>query len=652
MKTHNVEPRLLEQDDLAATRHTCQVSLNSKLELHVPSFESSGDLKEWLWMHHKEIILGALNIEYVDNNDIVELSFPELSEVEEKQKAPEDEKELAELSNDGSTAQEHLSIGPTRRRTDLLNTIASVQRKFFQSESPKVVFGCLLDALLDLMDSEYGFIGEIKFEEDDTMYLQSHAITNIAWNAATRQFYDDNVNQGLRFYNLNTLFGTVMTTKKPVISNRPSGDPRASGIPYGHPPLNHFLGIPFFKPNGEMNGMVGISNKPGGYSTEDIDFLEPFTVTCSNLIQAYWQIEHNQYLINTLEQSVKERTRELEEANANLEEANRQVLKNSKMKLEHFACMSHEIRTPLNCIIGMSSLLKNTPMTPMQTESMKMIVASGELLLAIVNDVLDYSKLETKHEVDVNISHCSLQECINAVLHSIQMKAGSQNLTLRSNLDVTLPEFVHTDSRRLQQILYNLLGNAVKFSGDKEEGGIVDLMVKLVEFENGNERADGGQNDNNFGASVAKNGPISLSLLQQQHPEQQSVGDTTEEPISGCPFHRPPSLKKRPSTDLAMECPVARTTYKDSSTRLPRTPKCILRFEVKDNGKGIKKEDFGSIFHPFHQAQYGNAESVFGGTGLGLVSFPTSLLAVGFAVLLFQSFLTTFTSSLWLPLFG
>jgi pyridoxal biosynthesis lyase PdxS len=87
--------------------------------------------------------------------------------------------------------------------------------------------------------------------------------------------------------------------------------------------------------------MVGISNKPGGYSIQDIEFLEPFTVTCSNLIEAYRQIERNQFLINTLEQSVKERTRELEEANRNLEEANRHIVENAKMKLEHFACMRY-----------------------------------------------------------------------------------------------------------------------------------------------------------------------------------------------------------------------------------------------------------------------------------------------------------------------
>jgi hypothetical protein len=93
-----------------------------------------------------------------------------------------------------------------------------------------------------------------------------------------------------------------------------------------------------------MVGMVGIANKPGGYSSEDVEFLEPFVVTCSNLIQAYNSILENKRLINTLEEKVIERTRELSLANESLEAANRKVLAASAAQLTHFACMSHEIR--------------------------------------------------------------------------------------------------------------------------------------------------------------------------------------------------------------------------------------------------------------------------------------------------------------------
>ena len=169
------------------------------------------------------------------------------------------------------------------KKLDLLNTIARVQRQFFHSESPKVIFGTMLDALLLLLDSEYGFIGEVKYNNDDQCkYLQTHAITNIAWDNATRQFFDENITNGLKFTNLHSLFGKVITTASPVISNDPKSDKRGCGVPPGHPPLDHFLGIPFFMPGGEMNGMVGISNKPGGYCEDDIEFLEVSVIVPSD----------------------------------------------------------------------------------------------------------------------------------------------------------------------------------------------------------------------------------------------------------------------------------------------------------------------------------------------------------------------------------
>jgi GAF domain-containing protein len=113
----------------------------------------------------------------------------------------------------------------------------------------------------------------------------------------------------------------------------------------GHPPLNAFLGVPLFDQGfSNMIGMIGIANKPGGYAQDDIDFIEPFVVTCSNLIQAYNTRQENKRLINTLEEKVSERTQELSLTNERLEAANKRVVAASAAQLTHFACMSHEIR--------------------------------------------------------------------------------------------------------------------------------------------------------------------------------------------------------------------------------------------------------------------------------------------------------------------
>jgi hypothetical protein len=488
-------------------------------------------LKEWIYQHEKDAILNALIVQQVAAKDNVDVATTKTNAVDDEglhpsaqqggelegraPPTPADEDDGTRCSSSSTitssaantTAITTISLPPTicstqspvlQKRLAMLDSIAKVQRQFFQAESPSVVFGSLLEALLELMESEYGFIGEIKYDDVDdngnnggAMYLQTHAITNIAWDETSRQFYNDNKDSGLRFYNLQSLFGNVMTTQQAVISNDPRRDARACGVPQGHPPLDHFLGIPFFQQKAVdnrpgpsspqhqqqqhlvMNGMVGISNKPGGYSDADVAFLEPFTVTCSNLIQAYWQKSHNQYLIDTLEGKVRERTAALEKANENLAAANRRIVQASQRQLEQFASMSHEIRTPLNCIIGTGSLLLQqlnnnyeSALSQQQPqpndddkygagdldESIKLIVTSGDLLLSVVNDVLDYSKLESGH-LDITVAPCSLQDTLSTVLQSIQkIKAKSKQTTLRAWYDAKMPDTIQTDSRRLQQV--------------------------------------------------------------------------------------------------------------------------------------------------------------------------------------------------------
>eukprot|EP00978_Attheya_sp_CCMP212_P007762 scaffold18060_cov55-Attheya_sp.AAC.4 len=417
------------------------------------------------------------------------------------------------------------------------------------------------------MDSEYGFIGEVKREADGVPYLHTHAITNIAWNTETSKFYDDNVDAGLKFYNLNSLFGSVITTSKPVISNDCPTDPRGCGIPEGHPPLTKFLGIPFFEQGGEnMNGMVGIANKRAGYSQADIDFLEPFTVTCSNLIQAYTAMRENKVLINQLEEKVTARTWELENAN-------KQIMQASKKQLEFFACMSHEIRTPLNGILGLSSLLQDNIVSPSEANSLNMIVKSGELLLGVVNDVLDYAKLETGN-LNVEIHQISLQETLDAVLHPIAIQALKKQIKLCTYYDVNVPEKFLSDSRRIQQIMYNLLGNAIKFSYD---GGIVELTVSVCT-----------NDDTGSLRNLANN--------NSQEAHENENGQAEKEDVSRCPFHRPEK--------------VAVSNAESVETRQ-------LKFMVKDYGKGIARSDLAQIFQPFQQAS-GTTRQTYEGTGLGL----------------------------------
>jgi PAS domain S-box-containing protein len=148
------------------------------------------------------------------------------------------------------------------------------------------LFEQLLAILLRLSESEYGFIGETLSDEDGKPFLRTYSITNIAWNEETQRFYDENVRKGLEFRNLETLFGAVMLTEEPVISNDPATDPRRGGLPSGHPSLDTFLGIPLFS-DGAMVGMLGVANRDGGYDEEFIQALDPLLKTCANAIFAF-----------------------------------------------------------------------------------------------------------------------------------------------------------------------------------------------------------------------------------------------------------------------------------------------------------------------------------------------------------------------------
>ncbi|MBD3307903.1 PAS domain S-box protein [candidate division KSB3 bacterium] len=170
--------------------------------------------------------------------------------------------------------------------TGLLQAITRAQSQFITDVTPNVLFDELLDSLLVLTESEYGFIGEVFKKSDGAPYLKTHAITNIAWNAETQKFYAENAPQGLEFDNMQSLFGAVIMTGKPVLSNDPYHDPRRGGLPEGHPALNAFLGLPFYR--GEnLIGMVGIANRPTGYDAAIIDYLQPFLATCGNIIEAH-----------------------------------------------------------------------------------------------------------------------------------------------------------------------------------------------------------------------------------------------------------------------------------------------------------------------------------------------------------------------------
>lgn len=157
---------------------------------------------------------------------------------------------------------------------------------YFRDVDRRSLFSRMLDDVLLLTGCEYGFIGEVLHRADGTPYLKSWALTDIAWDEATKALYEQSrgPDGGLVFGNLDTLFGWVMRHEEPIIANDPAHDPRRGGLPPGHPPMHSFLGIPLLRDD-EMIGMIGVANRPGGFDQTDLDHLQPFLSTCAHLIE-------------------------------------------------------------------------------------------------------------------------------------------------------------------------------------------------------------------------------------------------------------------------------------------------------------------------------------------------------------------------------
>jgi PAS domain S-box-containing protein len=165
----------------------------------------------------------------------------------------------------------------------LLQVITEAQQKVMLGQSPRPGFDRLLDGLLELTGSEYGFVGEVLTGDDGALFLRTHSISNIAWNEQTRAFYETYEESGLEFTNLDTLFGHVISSGQPLIANDPGSHPKSSGLPPGHPPLHAFLGLPLHVGD-ELVGMAGLSNREGGYDKRLLEALGPVVSAAGYMI--------------------------------------------------------------------------------------------------------------------------------------------------------------------------------------------------------------------------------------------------------------------------------------------------------------------------------------------------------------------------------
>lgn len=344
--------------------------------------------------------------------------------------------------------------------------ISDSQTLFIASNDDHKTFEDLLENIVKLTGSEFGFIGEVGHNEEQDPYLNMIAMTNIAWDKASRTAYANHKAQGMKFTNLNSLFGAALTSGKPIISNNPSADMRSGGTPPGHPTLSSFTGIPIFH-NARQVAMLGLANKESGYSETNIEELKPITGLISQFMIA---ITHRrQHLLD--EENIK---RQVKHTQAILDGAFDGIITLNKQgvitSFNHSAEVIFGYRA--NQIIG-SSLLKLLPKrTPANAEQNPMKELSE--ILDIGQEMIGLRKNGKEFEMELALSAIS-SEADEAYVGVIR------DISDRKHNDKLKNEFIATVSHELRTPLTSISASlAIIESGSL--GTLPDKVNSLIKI--------------------------------------------------------------------------------------------------------------------------------------------------------------------------
>ncbi len=332
--------------------------------------------------------------------------------------------------------------------------VAALSSKLITDEPIEEISHLVLQYARSLTGSESGFVGYI---DPNTGYLVCPTLTRDIWDVCQVDEKD------IVFKEFRGLWGWVLNNRKPLLTNAPGDDPRATGVPQDHMPIHRFLSAPALIID-ELMGQICLANSDRDYTDRDLSVGERLADLYAIAVQRKRTGEELREYRENLEELVSERTTELEEKARELEDVNIRLQEADRLKSVFLASMSHELRTPLNSIIGFTGIILqgvSGEISEEQRKQLNMVKTSGNHLLDLINDLLDIAKIEAG-KVNPSFDKFEIYDVMKEVMEAFFPVVKEKGLELTADM----PEGIalKSDRRRILQILMNFVSNAVKFT--------------------------------------------------------------------------------------------------------------------------------------------------------------------------------------------
>lgn len=334
-------------------------------------------------------------------------------------------------------------------KTTQLEAIHKTMLTFLGSGNWREASACLLRVVLEQTASEYGFIGVVV--EGPVLRILAHE--GIVWDrTVNREFYETALRTYqevgyLEFTRFDNLFGLAITSGQPVLANDPAADPRAGGLPPGHPPLRHFLGVPTLR-GSEVVGLIGVANRPGGYTGTELSQLELLTQAVGALYDSYRRHQRESAL-----------------------EAQLRHMQKMESIGQLAGGIAHDFNNLLTVINGYADDLEIEfdPDDPRLAKIVQ-IRRAGERAAALTRRLLTFSRRQAIQPVviDLNTVVTEMAEMLRRVI--------GEHIELRLDLTPDLQQ-VQVDPAQLHQLIMNLVLNA---QDAMPQGGMLTIATANV----------------------------------------------------------------------------------------------------------------------------------------------------------------------------